>query len=148
MPKDKTNVLDILLMCFMLLLFGGLATAGWLTGSLPQALITTGIALLILYALVGALRKGVRPPDPYERFKAWMSLRPLLIGVAGIGLLLIATQTIFPATRDAPQEAKAGLLIIPVLIWVVAIFYTIWRAPRRYETDAAYRRRVGYKPRE
>jgi uncharacterized membrane protein YqjE len=37
--------------------------------------------------------------------------------------------------------------LTPVLLWTGSIFYTIWRAPRRGESDAAYKWRVGYEDR-
>ena len=146
--STEPNILDVIFMIAGLLLFGGFAIVGMVRGQIVQAVVTSVLALLTLIALISALNEGVRRPTAYEIFRAWMTLRPVIIGVVGLGLLAFAVQYVFPATLSWPQAAKVTLVLVPLLIWAGLIIYTIGRAPRRHEADAAYRRRVGYKPKE
>ncbi len=73
-----------------------------------------------------------------------MTVRPLVILLLGLGglSLLFSTESGVPVLT--PTEA-APLLVLGALLWAVAIGYTIWRAPHRFEADAAYRRRIKYR---
>lgn len=147
MRQEKIDILTLLIMLFFFLLVTVEAVIGWTTGAVAQGVITTLLAVVIGAALVMELRQGVRSLLPFERFRAWMSLRPIIIVFGGLGLMALAVQVVFPATIDWPQPMKVVLVIVPLLIWGVSVVYTLVRAPRRREPDSAYKRRIGYKDR-
>jgi hypothetical protein len=128
-----------------LLLFGGLAVTGWITGAIIQALITSFFTVLIGAVLVAMFRQGFRAPTHYERFKALMTVRPVIIGLVGAGLGVLALKYVFPVTESWPDGVKATLVLVPTVLWAGAVFYTLLRSPHRFESDAAYKRRVGYE---
>ncbi len=145
MENNKTSILEILFMFGVFVLFAALAVVGWTKAQTGPALIGSAVALLCLWILISDLRKGVRAPTHYEWFKAWMNMRPVIIGFGGIGLMVLAAQFVFPVTKEWPEPIKVVLVLTPVLVWAGAVFYSMWRAPWRHESDTAYKRRVGYK---
>jgi hypothetical protein len=145
MHSNKNNILDLVPMVAGLLLFGGLAVTGWLTGAILQALIASAFTVLIGAVLVGMFRQGFRAPTRYERFKAVMTMRPVIIGLVGAGLGVLAIKYVFPMTEGWPDGVKAIFVLVPTALWAGAVFYTLVRSPHRFESDAAYKRRVGYE---
>lgn len=94
-------------------LFTWLAVLGLAGGRNPQHMVTTGFAALLGVLTINDLRSGVRPPNPWERFRAWMSLRPVLIGTAGIALFLTLPPDLgsalgFLRTRPPPGSSLSG----------------------------------------
>ncbi|MBL8161249.1 MAG: hypothetical protein JNJ61_04630 [Anaerolineae bacterium] len=148
MRRSKANTFDVLLLIGALLFFSAIAVIGWLTGQIFQGIICTLFALLIGYVLVNTLREGIRRPDDFERFKVRMSLRSALVGAVGLAALFLGVTNVFPATESWPSGAKVLLVGVPLLIWILALAYTIRQAPHRFEADAAYKRRVGYQQSE
>lgn len=147
MDKGKTSILNILFWIGLVGLFGVLAAVGWISGQMAPALLGTGVTLIGLYALRTDLAKGVRRPTDYEWFKAWMLIRPVVVVALGIGLLWIAVQQVLPTMSGWDENIRGMMFVIPALIWFATVFFTIWKAPRRYESDSDYRRRVGYQDR-
>lgn len=144
MNSNKINIFDLIPMAVGLIVFGGLSVTGWMRGAILQALFTSALTVLVVVALVGMFRQGFRSPTRYERFRAWMIARPVLIGLIGAGLAVLAIKFVFPVTEHWPDGVKAVFVLVPALSWAGSVFYTLWRAPRRFESDAAYKRRVGY----
>ncbi len=143
MPDDRTNILILIATLARTLFFAGLAALGLASGSLPMSIVFGGLTLVPLWSLRSDLKHGVRPPNRWEWFKAWMRVRPVLIGVVGVaafmGLLTYGVE-IPVSTRQAAAPILAGL----TLVWAGLIFYTISRARGRRETDEAYRKRMRY----
>src|SRR5690349_10016456 len=126
MEHEKTNILDVIFMFGCVVLFGGLAVAAWVKGESVGGLVTTVLALLMLFALYGDLKNGVRAPTRYEWFKTWMNVRPFVVLVGGLGLMGLGAVVVLPLTQAWPQPMKAAIVLLPVLIWAGAIIYTIW----------------------
>jgi hypothetical protein len=145
MPRDKTNILDVLLFTVLTIGFAVIALFNWRGGEVIGGLVLTGLMLLCGAATVDGLQRGVRPPTSWERFKAWMVLRPVLIGGVGIVVFLQLPADLGSALPALPHDTAAGLLVIGLLVWAISIGYTLWRAPHRFEADAAYRRRIKYR---
>jgi hypothetical protein len=142
MNSEKVNVLDIVLFIILIALFGVPALMTLLAGEVLGSLFLGGITLICGWLMVEDLRKGVRAPTRYEWFKAWMTVRPVVVCVVGIGAILAIVS---PPMNPLEREAAVPLLLLVVLIWVAALIFTLWRAPHRRESDAGYKRRVGYK---
>ncbi|MCB9453495.1 MAG: hypothetical protein H6672_18850 [Anaerolineaceae bacterium] len=145
MDSQKTNIVAVVLMLLVLVFFVVLAVTGWASGGAGQGMVTSALAGLVAIALVTDLKKGVRAPTPFERFKLWMNFRPVIIGGGGLTLMALVGPSLLSSTTDWPLPIKLALVFIPVLTWAGAVFYTIWRAPHRYETDIAYKKRIGYR---
>ncbi len=148
MENEKTNILDVIFMFCCVILFGGLAVAAWVKGVTVGGLVTTVLALLMLFALYGDLKNGVRAPTPYEWFKTWMTVRPFVILVAGLGLMWLGAVTVLPLTQNLPESIKLLIVLVPLLVWVVMVGYTLWQAPQRHEADAAWRKRIRYRTKD
>lgn len=144
MENEKTNILDVLLFGSLTLLFGGMAILSWQKEQIVSGLIVTAMTVLLAYFVVNDLRKGVRMPTRWEQFKAWMTMRPVIAG--GVGMLVLSGLPNYGNNlfNYLSHEAVGVLVFAFLFVWAGVMFYSLWRAPHRYESDAAYRRRVGY----
>jgi sugar phosphate permease len=142
MPTEKVNVLDIVLFVILIIMFGASALVGVQAGEVLGSLFLGGLAGLCAWLMARDLRKGVRAPTRYEWFKAWMILRPLLIGAIG---LLVITAVISDKANWTRRETIVPLLLVFVVVWGAAVAFALWRAPHRREGDMRYKKRMGYK---
>jgi len=145
MENDKSNILDVLAMMGTIILFTGVSAAALSGGDLFGTLLLGGLALLITWLLMRDLRKGVRPPNRWEWFRTWMTVRPVVIGAIGVAVLFAILAYGREEMPNPPDEV--GIMLTGgVLVWALLILYTAFRAPRRrYEDDAAYKKRIDWK---
>ncbi|MFN8527510.1 MAG: hypothetical protein U0670_02750 [Anaerolineae bacterium] len=137
----KVNYLEVLLWAVLTLGGALVGIAALSRGDGTVVLVTGVLTLLFGWMLVGDLRRGVRAPTRWEWFKAWMVLRPLVVLTVGLGVLAVTMSL----TQDFAQKNRdlAGMGYVAILlVFGLTMFYTILRAPRRWEPDAAYRRRI------
>ena len=143
--RDKASILDVLLMMLLIVFFTGMATFSLLGGGLFPALLLGSLGLLITWLLIRDLRYGVRPPTRWEWFKAWMNVRPILIGAIGFAFFM----SLLSIDRDTITVSNDtfGIVITGItLVWGGLLFYSMWRAQRpRLEDDATYKKRIGWK---
>jgi hypothetical protein len=145
--REKSSILDVLLMMLLIVLFTGVFVAGLLGGMNIGSLLLGALALFLTWALMKDLRHGVRSPTRWEWFKAWMIMRPVIIAAIGLALLMLLVTT----NRSAfvTDSNTFGMLMVAlVLIWCGLIFYTILRAPHRQESDETYKKRMDWKDSE
>jgi hypothetical protein len=142
--RDKASILDVLAMLVIIVFFAGSSAAGLTSSVNIGSLLLGGLALLITWFLIKDLRRGVRPPTRWEWFKAWMIVRPVLIGAAGFAFFMSFLN--YDRSTFLMDNDTFGMIMVGIaLIWGVLIFYTIWRAPHRRESDAAYQKRMRWK---
>jgi hypothetical protein len=143
--RDKASILDVLVMLLMAVYFTGMTTLMLLSGGLIPGLALGALALLATWSLIKNLRYGVRLPTRWEWFKAWMSVRPALIGAAGLAFFMALVTYGPPKLTEEMKIALTG----SILVWGIMLAITIWRAPRPrrrgHEDDASYKKRIGWK---
>ena len=143
MDRDKTNILDVLATLLLIIVCTGISASlfrnDWCGG-----LLFSVFALFLIWTFIVQVRKGVRPPTRWEWFKAWMTVRPIVIGAIGAAVLL----GILVYGRDIigkPSDVVEIVLTGGALIWAFVIMYTVWRAPHRHEANATYKKRIGWQ---
>jgi hypothetical protein len=141
MRRSKASILDVIAAGLLLLFFGGFAAVNLLAGQFVGGLLLGLLALLCAWVFFSDIQRGIRPPTRWEWFKLWMIARPVLAVAIGISLILL----LFQIGTFPPTDLAAGMLVVVALLWAGLIFYLIWQAPQRHESDAAYRRRIGYE---
>lgn len=140
--RDKTSILDVLAMMLLIVFFAGISTFSLVNGGLMPGLLFGALALLVTWLLIRDLRWGVRAPNRWEWFKAWMNVQPVIIG--GVGMALLAAVVTYGPPK-LTEEMKIGLTG-GILVWVIVLAITIWRSQRpRFEGDAAYKKRMGWQ---
>jgi hypothetical protein len=144
MNKEKASILDVIGAALAALFFGGMCLAALSSGGWIGAIFLALLTVACITILVADLRRGVRPPTRYEGFRLWMIARPVLAVGIGIGVLIALLGTSTPMLLGGNTVAGA-LIAGGALLWAALVFYLLWRAPHRHETDAAYKRRVGYR---
>ena len=144
MNQSKSSILDVITAGLLSLLFGGFAVANFLTGQIIGGVLLMLLALLCAWSFISDLQRGVRAPTDWEWFKLWMLARPVLVVAAGIGLLLL----VLNSGALPRSNLGGGLMAAAGLLWAGLVFHLIWQAPHRHESDAAYRRRIGYQEKD
>lgn len=145
--KERVSILGVIAEILMTILFGGIALVALVSGSLLAALFLGGLAALCGWALWGDLKAGVRKPNAWERFSAWMLIRPILVG--GVGFMVFAgVMRVAPPLTDENRGIGVLLLLLGMGVWIAALVYTLWQVQGRLESDAAYKKRVGYQERK
>ncbi len=145
MYARRISSLNLIGLLLLIMFFGfvalvGIGTRGWAAGILG-----VGITAFLLVQLMTSFRYGIRSPTPYEWFKMWMCVRPVLFGV--IGVAVFWTAAVRPS-GDAAFNPDAPTLVVLVplaILWSALLIYLIFRAPLRRESDAQYKRRIGYR---
>jgi hypothetical protein len=95
------------------------------------------------------LSHALRSPIPYEWFKLWMISRVIFAGWGGLIVFLFLTAALPPSRSTTGEiDSSAVIWIGAMVLWFGSFSYMMWRAPHRHETDAAYKRRVGYREEE
>jgi uncharacterized membrane protein len=143
--RTKPTWVDLFLgLVLLAFAVNGLVASGWQGNWF--GIIFSGLAILFLGGFViSALRQGLRPTTKLEKYEARTILIALGVAVGGLLLLLFLWQKmIFPATANAPQVVKIGLVLVPLGVWLAATLYTASRMRNRSESAEAYRRRVGF----
>ena len=144
MENDKSNILDVLAMMLLIVFFAGISTFSLVNGGLMPGLLFGALALLVTWLLIRDLRWGVRPPNRWEWFRTWMTVRPVVIGVIGAAVLF-AILAYGREDMPNPPDEVGIMLTGGALVWALLIFYTIFRAPRRQEADSEYKKRMGWR---
>lgn len=140
---EKINFLELLTITGSALFIAVLGVSN-LAGGQPTGLLFIGLAVVLLWSLLPLLHNGVRAPTQWERVRAWMNLRPILIGVLGFALVA-AIATYGPRMMPILTQEMKIALTAAILIWVAALGYTIFRAQRRQEDDSTYKKRIGWQ---
>ena len=141
MNSSKSCILDVIAAGLLTLLFGGFAVANFVTGQVIGGILIALLAILCAWSCMSDLQKGVRAPTDWEWFRLWMLARPVLAVGLGIGLLFLVLNG-----GELPRSKLGGaLLAVAGLLWAGLVFYVIWQAPHRHESDAAYQRRIRYR---
>src|ERR1700753_571008 len=84
---EKINLIDALSGLLLTIVFATASVATLLSNKQIAGVILSALTLLFAWGVIKAVRRGVRPPTQWERVRAWMNLRPILIGVLGFALV-------------------------------------------------------------
>jgi len=144
--STKSTWVDLLIgLVVLALAVNGLVASSW-QGNWFGIIFSASAILFLGSFVVSALRHGLRPTTQLERYELRVILIALVVAVGGLLLLVFLWQNwIFPATANAPQVLRIGLVVVPLAIWFAATLYTATRMRNRGESASAYRRRVGFK---
>jgi uncharacterized membrane protein HdeD (DUF308 family) len=133
--NERVNIVSVIAETIMTILFGGIAFVAPVSGSLLGALFLGSLTALCGWALWEDLKKGVRKPNTWERFSAWMFIRPILVGVAGF-LAFNAVMQLVPPLTDENRGMGVLILLLGLGLWIAALVYTLWHVQGRDESDA------------
>lgn len=148
MYARRISSLNLIGLLLLIVFFGFVALVGVGTRSWAAGILGVGITVFLLVQLFTCVRYGIRRPTSYEWFKMWMCVRPVLFGAIGAAVfwtLAVTLSTTSEGARFNPDAPALAVLIPLLILWLAALIYLIFRAPLRWESDAQYKRRIGYR---
>lgn len=143
--REKSSILDVLALMLIIVFLTYVSVASLINGLNIPFLLLGAVDIFLIRALLIDLWVGVRAPTRWEWFKAWMIIRPIAVVLIGVSIIMALVMTYRSAfTTDSDNNVLGMSVAAIALVWLGVVYYTIWRAPRRSESDEAYQKRIGW----
>jgi len=142
----RISILNLIGLLLMILIFGFAALLNMTAGRWLVGVLSVGITVFLTLALASDCRHGIRGATAWEWFKTWMCVRPPLAGLLGVAVIFALAQSLptSPFPLHSGDNLYVGGIVLLTVMWAALVFYLIWRAPHRFETDEQYKRRIKY----
>ena len=112
----KISILSLVGSLLFIIILGFLAVLNINTGHGVAGIVCGGIMALMVYMLASDCRGGIRRPNTWEWFKAWMCVRPVLVGALAAGMLLVGVQLFSTPIGNVPPNPSANSAVMAVLV--------------------------------